>query len=143
MSESYSRSLLDLWKVKLLLTVLVVVLWLLNWYAVDEEWVQSISGASEAEVNYLGAKAASFAVIAAVALSVYLIPARSLLLNIATGAAGAAVAMFSGYYWLEEATDGNAGNYILVVGLAGLIMVGSVAIGPIVGTMNERKSGRK
>ena len=104
--------------------------------------MRDISGAPSTEINYWGIKAASFALIAAVSLFGTFIAARKWWANAAPIAVGGLVAMFSAYYWLEEATKGNAGQYIIVVGGAGLFMFVSASIGPAISLWRERKSGK-
>ncbi|MYC37693.1 MAG: hypothetical protein F4X66_12410 [Chloroflexi bacterium] len=131
----------DLSLLKLVLAVLLGALWLINQFAMDREVMESVSGASSSELNYWGTKAAGFALIAASALFVALIPAKWQWVNFATGAVGGLAAVFSGYYWLEETTSGKAGGYIVVVVIAGIIIATSVLIGPAIATIKEKRSG--
>ena len=131
----------DHFRWKLLLTLPVGVLWLINQFAVNRETMESVSGASSSELNYWGTKAAGFALIAAVALFVALIPAKSRWVNFAPQAMAGLSAVFSGYYWLEETTSGNAGGYIAIVAVAGIIISISILIGPVVATIRDRRSG--
>ena len=140
MSERKREPDLPVWK--MLLAVIATILWLLNWLAVDEDTMRDISGASSAELNFWGIKAASFALIAAVALFGTFIPARKWWVNSAPIAVGGLVAMFSAYYWLEEATKGHAGQYIIIVGGAGLFMFVSAMIGPAISLWRERRAGK-
>ena len=139
MSERNGELDLPVWKI--LLTLIAFVLWGLQWLAVDKGVMESISGASSDDLNYWGTKAAGFALIAAVAVVATLIPAKSRLVNFLPGLIGVLAALFSGYYWLEEATNGNAGGYIFVVLVAGLFMSFSVMIGPAISLWRERRSG--
>lgn len=125
---------------KLVLTLLAGIFWLINQFVLDKETMQSLSGASSSELNYWGAKAAGFALIAAVALFVALIPAKSRWANFAATSVGGLAAVFSGYYWLAEATSGKAERYIIVVVLAGIIIAFSILIGPAIAIIKEKRS---
>ena len=103
--------------------------------------METVSGASEKEINYWGTKAAGFAFIGAVALFVALIPAKNWWANSAPLATGAVAAVFSGYYWLEDASSGNAGGYIFIVGALGIPIAICVLVGPAVAYFEDRKSG--
>ncbi len=103
--------------------------------------MELVSGASSSQLNYWGTKAAGFALIAAVALFVSLIPAKSRWVSFITQAVAGLAAVCSGYYWLEDATSGNAGGYIVIVAVAGIIISISILIGPVIATIRDRRSG--
>ena len=138
MSEQENRPNYPQWKI--FLTAIVGVFWVINQLIMDKETMKALSGASETELNYWGTKAAGFALIAAVALFVTLIPAQNRWVNLLTHVVGGLAAVFSGFYWLQESTSGKAGGYIGMIVLAVAFILVAVLTGPIIATIRERRA---
>ena len=100
----------------------------------------SISGASAEELSYWGTKGAVFALIAAATLFVALIPTRNQLANVLPMTLGALSAIGSGFYWLQESTNGHAGAYSAVFLVAGVIIGISILMGPGFSIITENLS---
>lgn len=138
MPEQSSKADYSLWRA--ILTAPPAVFFVLNHVVLNKRTMEMLTGASSSEISYWGTKAAGFALTAAVALFITLIPAKSRLANLAPQVVGGLAAVYSGFYWLQESTSGNAGGYIAVVAAAGIIISVSILWGPIIVAIRERRS---
>ena len=122
---------------KLSLTLLVGVLWMVN-VSIDESLMAEISGASPPDLNFWGTKGAGFALIAAVGLFVALIPSGRWL-GVASQAAAGLAGVSAAYWLLQDTTSGHMGRYLAVVVAAACIITIGLLAGVAVSARRERR----
>ena len=128
-------------RLKLCLTLLVGVLWMVN-LAIDEAMMAEITGAAPSDLNYLGTKGVAFALIGAVGAFVVLIPSGPWP-DRAAKAVTALATVSSGYYLLRESTGGNiGGGYITMVVAAAVIITIGLLAGAAVSALLEWRDRR-
>ena len=115
---------------KLYLSALLWAAWALQQFLIDKDVMVSLAGASAEEVSYWGTKGAGFALLAAVSLFVSSLPARNQWANLLPMAAGGVAAIWSGFYWLQESTNGHASSYLLFFAGVGVVMGFCLVMGP-------------